>query len=119
MDNKMSELINVTLDNIKNLMANENIVGKPIVMPEGSVVIPFSKVTVGFVTGGGNISSGQQKNTLEIPFAGGGGGGINISPIGFLVCNEYSKELVKIDKEEEENKWQTLLNAVMDLLKTN
>lgn len=117
MDEQMTELVNVTMENIKNLMANENIVGKPIMMPEGSVVIPISKVTLAFVTGGGNYGENTSKAVIGLPFAGGGGGGVSITPIGFLVSDNGDNNLIKLDKKEGENKWQALFQAAMNVLK--
>lgn len=117
MEGEMNELINVTMDNIKSMMDSENIVGKPIMMPEGNVVIPISKVTVGFVTGGGQYGGGEGKSSFVFPFAGGGGGGINITPIGFLVCDKEDTNLIKIDKKESEGKWENLISAAMNLFK--
>ncbi len=117
MEGEMNELINVTMDNLKNMMSGENVIGKPIAMPDGNVVLPFSKVTVGFVTGGGQYGNGSEKSPFPFPFAGGGGGGINITPIGFLVCDRGEASLVKVDKKEGEGKWETLISAALNLLK--
>lgn len=116
-DGEMNELISVTMDNIKSMMDSENVVGKPIMMPEGSVVIPISKVTVGFLTGGGQYNNQSQKNTFPIPFAGGGGGGINITPIGFLVYGNDDASLIKVDKKESAGKWENLISAALNVLK--
>lgn len=118
MDGEMNELISVTMDNIKSMMDSENVIGKPIVMPEGSVVVPLSKVTVGFVTGGGQYNLQQNKQSFPVPFAGGGGGGINITPIGFLVCSEGDTNLIKIDKKESAGKWENLISAALSLIKS-
>ena len=98
MEGEMNELINVTMDNIKSMMDSENIVGKPIMMPEGNVVIPISKVTVGFVTGGGQYGGGEGKSSFVFGFAGARGAPINISPVGFLVGEKGDRNLIKIDK---------------------
>lgn len=117
MDGEMNELISVTMDNIKGMMDSENVVGKPIAMPDGNVVLPISKVTVGFVTGGGQYNSGKEKSIVPFPFAGGGGGGINITPIGFLVCDRGEANLIKIEKKEVEGKWESLISAAINMLK--
>lgn len=116
-DGEMNELIGITMNNIKGMMNSENVVGKPIVMPEGSVVLPISKVTVGFVTGGGQYGQSNGKQNFALPFAGGGGGGVNITPIGFLVCKDNDQELVKLDKKEGKGKWETLISAALNMLK--
>ena len=117
-DGEMNELINVTMNNIKHMMDSENVIGKPIAMPDGNVVLPISKVTVGFVTGGGQYGTGKEKQSFSFPFAGGGGGGVNITPIGFLVCDRGEKKLVKIEKKEGEGKWESLISAALNILKS-
>lgn len=117
MDGEMNELINVTMDNIKSMMDSENVVGKPIMMPDGNIVLPVSKVTVGFVTGGGQYKSGIEKAPFPFPFAGGGGGGINITPIGFLVSDNNDFSMIKLDKKESGGKWENLISAAINMLR--
>ena len=117
MGGEMNELINVTMDNIKSMMNSENVIGRPISMTDGSVILPVSKVTVGFVTGGGQYKSGMEKAPFPFPFAGGGGGGINITPIGFLAFADGDFNMIKIDKKESMGKWESLISAVSNMVK--
>ena len=117
MDVEMNELISVTMNNIKSMMDSENVIGRPISMTDGSVILPVSKVTVGFVTGGGQYRSGVEKAPFPFPFAGGGGGGINITPIGFLSYSDGGFSMIKIDKKESAGKWDSLISAVSNMFK--
>jgi len=61
-------------------------------------IIPLTKVTMGFVSGGGEYNADlREKRDAEYPFSGGSGGGMSIKPIGFLVIKNQEIELIKID----------------------
>ena len=64
-------------------------------------VIPITKVTLGFVSGGGEYYSELKeiRRDTEYPFSGGCGGGVSIQPIGFLVVQNNTVEFVKIDSK--------------------
>lgn len=92
MDNSLSELMNSTLSNIEDLVKVNNIVGEPIVTPDGITLIPISKVSFGFGGGGGDFSSNSKSST----FGGGSAAGVKIEPIGFLVVKDGSVRMVNI-----------------------
>ena len=82
----INNLINETMTNMKGLTNNSTIFGEATILPDGTTVIPVSKTTVGFVIGGGEYAdlSGRRVG-LHYPMAGGSGGGVSITPVGFLV----------------------------------
>lgn len=85
-ENSINNLINETMLNMKSLTNSSTIFGEPTILPDGSTVIPVSKTTIGFVIGGGEYSDLSSRRVgVHYPMAGGSGGGISISPIGFLV----------------------------------
>lgn len=69
------------------------IVGNPIEMPNGTSVVPISKISIGIVTGGGEYSQKQQN---EFPFAGASGAGMTVSPICFLVNDGKSVRMLNV-----------------------
>lgn len=80
----LQEIINMTVENLKKSLSAEEIVGKPIVNGDGTLILPVSKISVGFV--GGKSDAEKDKNA-KYPM-GISGGGISVVPIGFLVCGE-------------------------------
>lgn len=72
-----------TIDKIRDLVDTSTIIGEPIHADGGTTIIPVSKVTYGFASGGADFPS---KNTKEL-FGGGGGAGVTITPVAFLVIN--------------------------------
>ena len=109
--NYLDELINSSIEKIKNLAETNTIIGDPIVSPTGKIIIPISKVSVGFVVGGGQYNSVNKK--LSYPLAGGSGGGLSVSPIGFIVEDD---EGVKFIDVENKTAYQTILNLANTLI---
>ncbi len=92
----MSEIIKTSLDGVKNFTDIENAIGEPISTPSGVTVIPVSKVSFGFATGG--LDFGQKKLISNQNFGGGGGTGLSITPIAFLTVDKNSRvELIHIE----------------------
>ncbi len=72
-----------TIEKIRELVDTSTIIGEPIYAEGGTTIIPVSKVTYGFASGGADFPS---KSTKEL-FGGGGGAGVTITPVAFLVIN--------------------------------
>lgn len=109
--NTIDEIIETTLTKIKSLSDSNTIIGDPITSPSGTIIIPVSKVSVGFVVGGGEYSAINKK--LPFPVAGGSGGGVSVSPLGFIV--ETNGEIKFVDIENK-NAYQTIINFANTLL---
>ncbi|MFA6860188.1 MAG: spore germination protein GerW family protein [Clostridia bacterium] len=85
-ENPIEEIIETSIDKIKTLSDTETVFGEPIKSPNGATIIPISKVTVGFIVGGGQyVMSKDKRATLPYPMAASTGGGILLTPIGFLI----------------------------------
>lgn len=92
----ISELLDVSMKSIKNMIEANTIIGTPFVYND-TTIIPVSKVHLGFVSGGADIKPNSNK---ENPLFGGGtGGGVSLTPIAFLVVTKDSVELLSIDTE--------------------
>ncbi len=87
MEHPISQLMQTTLENIRDMVDVNTVIGSPIQSPEGVTVIPFSKVSFGFATGGGEYEKQREHQALSesLPFAGGSGAGVTVQPVGFLV----------------------------------
>jgi sporulation protein YtfJ len=78
-----SGLLGTAIEKIRDLVDVSTIIGDPISVGDGISIIPVSKVTYGFASGGSDFPS---KNNTEL-FGGGGGAGITINPVAFLIIN--------------------------------
>ena len=98
---KIESLVDVSLEKIRSLIDVNCVIGNPISMPDGTSVVPISKVSVGFVSGGGEYYSElkEMRKETEYPFSGGSGGGVSLQPIGFLVIKNGCVEVIKIDSK--------------------
>lgn len=79
-NNNLEALVKTAIEKIKEMIDVETIIGKPITAPNGTVIIPVSKVSVGFASGGSDLPTKQAKDL----FGGGTGGGLTISPLAFI-----------------------------------
>ncbi len=80
---RITEMMEATLARARELGNAETIIGKPITTPDGVTVIPVSKLTCGFGAGGSDYNS--RNNGNKVLFGGGGGLGVDLTPISFIV----------------------------------
>lgn len=98
-DKKIESLIDVSLDKIRTMIDVNCVIGSAISLPDDSVIIPISKVSVGFVAGGGEYNDlNAKRNSADFPMAGGTGGGFTVSPIGFFVVKKDKFKIIHADK---------------------
>jgi len=113
--NKIKNLVDSSLESIRQMVDVNCVIGEPVSIPDGSVLIPTSKVAVGFVSGGGEYSDLNSKRNLDdFPMAGGTGGGYSVSPIGFFVLKNNKFKMVHADKS---SAYLTLLKNATEVLK--
>ncbi|SDZ28127.1 sporulation protein YtfJ [Evansella caseinilytica] len=102
-DHPIQGLMKTAMENLKEMVDVNTIVGDPVETPDGSVILPISKVGFGFAAGGSEFivdstpkaaSEGEKKH----PFGGGSGGGVSITPIAFLVVNGQGVKMVHLDQ---------------------
>ncbi len=115
--NKMREMIDASLSNIKNLLDANTIIGDPIVTESGTTIIPVSKISVGYVSGGldYNKKKGEKDQDKNAPanFGGGGGTGISVSPVAFIVINGEGKaEMLNIASSGSPDAASQIVNLV-------
>lgn len=87
------------LTKLKGIIDVNTIVGTPTTLIDGTTIIPVSRVSFGFVAGGGEYSDSSygKKHDRNYPFGGGSGGGINISPVGFLSIANGEIKILSMD----------------------
>ena len=89
-DIPLKQVIDASLAKIGNVADVNTVIGDPITTPEGITIIPFSKVSVGYASGGADYDGKNPPSDNERPphFAGGNGAGVSVVPLGFLVINK-------------------------------
>ena len=114
--NPVENVLEQTLKNLRSIIDVDCIVGEPLKY-DGATIIPISKVTVGFVSGGGEYNNNKKKKHKELTyqFAGGSGGGCNLTPIGFLVVIKDKVEFLKVDCE---SNFEKVLDLASNVIKS-
>lgn len=106
----IDNLIEKTLASLKTVSTNETIFGNPTTLPDGTSIVPVSKVSIGFVVGGGEYADiSTRRVATHYPMAGGSGGAVMLSPIGFLVSTNLE---VKYIPTAAETNYQKILDLV-------
>ena len=100
MDNAFSKL--------RSIVDADTVIGKPLVLEDGTGILPVSRVTMGFLTGGGEYSDISGKSP-EFPFAGGSGIGAAVTPVGFLVMRGKDWKILHISD-------RTLYDKVLSMI---
>lgn len=94
---KIEKLVDTAMNNITEMVDVNTIVGEAVETINGSVIIPISRVSFGFVCGGGDM---ELKCETEAPFLGGSGAGISLKPIAFLVVTKDQVRLLPVNKND-------------------
>ncbi len=85
-DKKVNDLVDQSMRNLNELVDVNHVIGTPIMTANGFQVIPVSKVTVGYLSGGGDLGETKViKEDESIPFAGGSGVVVSLRPAGFIL----------------------------------
>ena len=103
-------LMGVTMQKIKEMVDVNTIIGEPVITPDGTTIIPVSKVSFGFASGGSDLPTSQPKQTL----GGCGGAGITLQPLAFLVVKDGDVKLLQIATAS--NTADKVVNSVPDII---
>ena len=111
-EHPIERIIDTAFNKLRTVVGADTIIGNPVITPNGVSVFPISKVTLGFITGGGEY--GENKYA-EYPFAGGSGTGVSVNPVGFLVCDSKG---VKIATLDDKPLYEKLIDLAPEILKS-
>lgn len=92
------------------------IIGDPVKTQDGSTIIPISKVSFGFVAGGGEYACGAVQASPELPFAGGAGAGVTVQPMGFLVCTQSGVRMLSASCASPVEKLVEMIPQALDMI---
>ena len=112
MEHPIGSLMDTTMEKIKEMIDVNTIIGEPITSPDGTLIIPVSKVSYGFAAGGSDLPTKKENKDC---FGGGSGAGVTIQPVAFLTVYQGDVRLVSVDREE--GTADKLVNMIPDVLK--
>jgi len=104
------------MESIKDMIDVNTIVGDPVETPDGSVIMPVSRVSCGFAAGGADYQPNGEggRGQGELPFGGGSGGGVSVRPVGFLVVGQNQIRLLPVDGNALADRLVDLAPEIMD-----
>jgi len=113
-------LMKTTMNSIKEMVDVNTIVGDPVQSSDGLIIVPISKVSFGFASGGTEFSDNTKKNKKdnyntekeELPFGGGAGAGVSVQPVAFIVVGNDQIKMLPVDEGS------NAINNILDLAGT-
>ena len=110
-------LMNITMDKVRQMADANTIIGKPIKTDDGTTIIPVSRISLGFGTGGSDFD-GKNSANKEL-FGGGSGAGVSIRPVAFLVIKDGMVRTVQLaDPSNSIDRALNMLPELVDRLMT-
>lgn len=97
MSENIKDILGVTMDKIKSMATADTIIGDPIVLSDTVTCIPVSKVSYGFASGGSDF--GKATPQTKSNFGGGGGAGMSVTPVAFLVLQDGNVRILNVGEE--------------------
>lgn len=113
-EHSINSFMGVSMEKIRNMVDTNTMMGDPITCEDGTTIIPVSKVSVGFASGGSDLPTRTGKEY----FAGGAGGGVSVKPIGFLILHGGEVELKQLTMGADKvNVFLEMLPGLIDKLR--
>ena len=113
-NDNINKMIDGAMDKIKSIVDTSTVVGERVETGDGTVIIPISRVSVGYVVGGGEYADLSSRRVANhYPMAGGSSGGMSMTPVGFLVIMQNEVQFVNV---ENKTVYQTVLNVFNTLM---
>ena len=89
MSEKLPNMLESTIAKIREMVDSNTVVGQPITTPDGTSLIPVSKVTFGFASGG--------TDGTNVRYGAGAGAGVTITPVAFIVVNQGNVRMIYVE----------------------
>lgn len=104
MAHPIESIMGTTMENLREMVDVNTVVGDAVQTPDGSTIIPISKVSFGFVAGGGEYETSPKPqppalSSGVLPFAGGTGAGVSVCPLGFLIVGKGQVKMLPAQHE--------------------
>lgn len=116
-EHPIEKLMKSTLENIKEMIDVNTIVGDAVETNNGTYIIPISKVSFGFISGGSDCPKSNSNSEGNYPFGGGSGAGITIKPIAFLIATNETVKLIPVEGNNPYSALADYIPLAMDKIK--
>lgn len=112
LEQPVESLMRTTMENIKNMIDVNTVIGDAVETKDGSIIVPVSKVSFAFIAGGGEYAGANERDESEgskYPFAGGSGAGVTVQPIGFLATSNGQLKVIPV-------KYSSAVDRIIDMV---
>ena len=118
-EQQVENLIKSTMENLKNMVDVNTVIGKAVETKDGSYIIPVSKLSFGFAAGGSEYLRQKENPSLSIfPFGGGSGAGVSVKPVAFLVVKEDGVRMLPVDQDTTYDRIVDTVPQILDIIKS-
>ncbi|GAB6170287.1 GerW family sporulation protein [Clostridium carnis] len=119
-EHPVENLMRSTMENLRDMIDVNTVIGEAVETKDGSYIIPISKVTFGFASGGsefGSQSKPAPDKDAKHPFGGGSGAGVTVKPVAFLVVRDDNVRLLPVDQNNTYDRIVDSVPQVLDMFK--
>lgn len=115
MNHPLSDMMTSTMAKIKEMIDVNTVIGDPITTPDGVTILPVTKVSIGYASGGSDFHTKNTPANRDNPFGGGAGTSVKITPIAFLVIRDGSVRMLPV-AEPASTSMDRLVEQLPDIL---
>ncbi|MPQ45194.1 GerW family sporulation protein [Clostridium tarantellae] len=115
----IEQLMSTTMENLIDMIDVNTVIGDPVETKDGTYIIPISKVSFGFASGGSEFPNNKpvEKSDSRFAFGGGSGAGVSVKPVAFLIVKEDTVKILPIDSNNPYDRLVDSIPNVLDSLK--
>ncbi len=113
-DMPIKQMIDAALSKIGEVVDVNTVIGEPINLPNDVTIIPFSRVSVGFASGGTEFTGKNPREDGKANFAGGNGAGVSMTPLGFICVEKGSARVIELGNPATYSAPKDPVNRVLD-----
>lgn len=118
-EQQVENLIKSTMENLKNMVDVNTVIGTAVETKDGSYIIPVSKLSFGFASGGSEYPSQKQNSaSMVFPFGGGSGAGVSVKPVAFLVVKEDGVRMLPVAQDTTYDRIVDTVPQILDIIKS-
>lgn len=114
----VENLMKSTMENLKDMIDVNTVIGKAIETKDGTCIIPVSRLSFGFASGGSEYLREHQNTSAVFPFGGGSGAGVSVKPVAFLVVKPDGVRMIPADQNTTCDRIVDTVPQVLDIIKS-
>ena len=118
-EHPVDNLIKSTMENLKDMVDVNTVIGDAVETKDGGYIVPISKVSFGFASGGSEFNNANIANSADskYPFGGGSGAGVSVKPVAFLVVKDDKIRLLPMDADNTYDRIVDTVPQILDMFK--